>query len=466
MEDHTAYEPDDTIDLADLLRRLRTGLPATLGLAFLGLAVGILIGLVATSRETTVSTLRVTFGFPGVEHGKYPNGSNFHPDDVRAPDVVNEAIKQLGIPNATPELASRVRGAISISGIVPQNIIKERDRLRAAGQTVAPYFPDEYEVSLFWPRDDALDSNQRELLLAEIINGYREKFRRLYAVLPLQFENAFEQLRTADFVDYELVLNRQMDALTGYLEQLTREAKQFRSPSSNLSFQDLLKQAQLFSRIRMKEVLGIIYQGALSKDRAQTLAAMDYQLQQLEFEEQRLKEEEAVVLSYLTRAQERGQTYVLATRTDLTQGTQPIVDQDLIDGLLANDAYNQVLKRALEASLAVKKVQVEKAQLLERKKRLETIGHPGHRDSDDSIKAAEKALEQLENGYSELLSTVRVCLEDYARQEYADAIRITMPPQTKSWIIAVALGAIIGMFTGTSAGLGLSLLFPRSTRKQ
>jgi hypothetical protein len=466
---------DDTIDFAELFARLQRGLIVTLGLASLGFALALLIALMTSTRQTAVSTLRVTFGFPGFERGTYPNGTKFQADDIRAPDIINEAIKHLSLSAIPPDATSRVRGAIGISGFVSANIIKERDKLRAAGQTLPSYFPDEYEISLSLPRDYVLDVRQRELLLAEIINVYLEKFRRSYVKLPPEFDNAFSSLKNADFVEYELILTKELQALTAYLEQRidtdnesdaknkdirvqTSAAKQFRSPTNNLSFQDLLKQAELFTQIRLNDVLSQIYVYGLSKDRSYAMVKMDYYLRTLEDQEQRLKEEEAVVTSLLTKTQDRAQNYVLATKAQNPQGNQPMMDQGFIDSLLANDAYNFLVRRALDAGLAVRRVQADKARLQERRQRMESFSKGEVKDQAVAIGSTQKALAELDTSYQELLSKVRVVLDDYARQEYADAVRISMQAKTDSAIQGLILAGVIGMAVGLSAGLALSLL--------
>lgn len=458
MADDFSSLPDDSIDFADLLRRVRRGVAATLGLTFLGLALGITLGLVMAKTQTQISSIRVAFGFPGAERGTYPNLTKFQPDDVRSPDVINDALKKLGIQDPSGILASQVRGGISISGLVSPNIIKERDRLRASGQNLPAFFPDEYEVSLSLGQGKVLERRQRELLLTEIVTAYQEKFRRTFVTLPPQFGNAFDQLNNADFVDYELILNSQMQVLRFYLDQQATQAKQFRSPSNNLSFQDLLKQADLFSQIRMKEVLGLVYLGGLSKDRTRAMSNMDYQLRTLEDQEQLLREEEAVVTNLLTKTQERSQSYVLATKSEVAKGDRPILDQGLIDALLSNDAYNLLVRKALEAGMAVKRVESQKAMVLERRKRLDSFLKDAPRDQSAMIASTQEALTQLEKDYQVLLENVRTCLDDYARQEFADAIRITKQATTKSWLIGVIFGAVIGCGTGMAFGLGLSLL--------
>jgi len=466
---------DDSIDFADLFARARRGLPLTLGAALLGLGAAIAFTLVVAYRQPAVSSLRVSFGFPGFERGTYPNGTKFQPDDIRAPDVINEAIKRIVTDRQSPDLASKIRGALSITGFVSPNIIKERDRLRAIGQTLPPYIPDEYEISLSLPRNFPLEVRQRELLLAEIVNTFQEKFRRVYVELPPEFGNAFSSLKGADFVEYELILTKEMQSLSSYLDQkLSNEdkgdgknnlaqmagTKQFRSPSNNLSFQDLQKQTELFTQIRLNDVLSQIYIYGLSKDRKYALVKMDYYLRTLEDQEQRLKEEEAVVTNLLGKTQERAQNYVLATKAQNPQGSQPMMDQGFIDSLLANDAYNFLVRRALDSGLAVKRIQADKARMTERRQRMESFTKGEVIDQAAAIASTQTALTELEAKYQDLLSKVRVVLDDYARQEYADAVRISMQARTDSFLTSILLGALIGMVAGLALGLGVSLLRP------
>ena len=458
MDSASPHYSDDSIDFAELWRRIRLGLSLSLGLALVGLALGIIISLLATSKQDAVSTLRVSFGFPGFERGTYPNGTKFQPDDIRAPDVVNDAIKHLNPQNSGADLSSKIRGAIGISGIVSPNITKERDRLRATGQILPPYIPDEYEVSLSLSRDYSLSVRQRELLLTEIINAYLEKFRRTYVALPAEFDSAFSSLKNADFAEYELILTKETQVLISFLEQKAENAKQFRSPNNNLSFQDLLKQAELFSQTRLNDVLGQIYINGLSRDRNNALVKMDYYLRTLEDREQRLKEEEAVVINLLTKTQERAQNYVLAAKTQVPQGSQPMMDQGFIDSLLANDAYNFLIRKALDAGLAVKRVEAEKAQLLDRRQRMDSFAKGKVTDQTAAIASTKESLASLETSYQELLTKVRTCLDDDARQEFGDAVRISQQAKTSSVFIILVIGAIIGSGIGLSLGLGLSLI--------
>ena len=140
-----------------------------------------------------------------------------------------------------------------------------------------------------------------------------------------------------------------------------------------------------------------------------------------------------------------------------------MLDQGFIDTLLANDAYNFLVRKALDAGLAVKRVQADIARLQDRRKRMESFTKGEIKDQAAIIAATNASLSNLEANYQDLIAKVRVVLEDYARQEYADAVRISMQAKTSSFLLSLMLGAVIGCVTGISLGMGLSLLNTKAT---
>lgn len=240
------YE-DDSIDFAELFGRLKRQLPLIVGLAALGLALGAVGHFTSGLFTDQTTSTRVVFSFTGFEKSEYPDKSKFQADDLRSPEIIAEAIKRKGFA-ANEAVQSKVRAGISVQGIIPDNIVKERDKLRASGQTPRLYVPDEYSLTLALPRSIALTPAQSESLLREIVTVYQEKFIRTYVTLPLSFGKAFEALGDSDYLDYEIVLAQENQNIGGFLTQMSEQAKAYRSPRTNLSFSDLLKQAQFLVR--------------------------------------------------------------------------------------------------------------------------------------------------------------------------------------------------------------------------
>jgi len=455
----TDPEPYEGIDLREIFVRLCRGLPGILGFAALGLAIAGVVYLVTSPSTSATTSMRVAFAFDGAAQGQYPDHSKFEPGDLRSPDVILDALKRLGLAT-NEEFLSKIRAAVTVEGIIPADVVKQRDRLRAAGQTVPPYVPDEYLVTLTLPRSFPLEIRQREFLLNDIVSAYRQKFQRTYTAVPKAFGNAFETLRNADYFEYEIVLDREMRNITDYLNQQLEQAKTFRSPTTNLSISDLLKQAALFEQIRLNETLGIIRENGLSRDRATAMIKMDYYLRTLGDEEREALEEQKVVQDLLANSQSRSQNVVLGIKSQVAQQRTdaPVLDQGLVDSLLANDAYNFLVRKALDAGLAVARIQAEKSKLVERRKGMESFLKDTAIDQSLVVAQVTKSLAALEIAYDDLITNIRNTYADFARQQFADAIRVTMSPITGSRYRPLAIAGVIGGFLGLALGMGLSLL--------
>ena len=450
---------DDVLDFGDLFRRLARGIPQILGLALLGLAAAALISLALGPSLPASTSARVVFSFDGIGRGQYPDKSKFQPDDLRAPDLVAETVNRQKL-DTSEAFQSRLRGALTIEGVIPPNVVRERDRMRANGQTVPPYLPDEFLVTLTLPRNFELSSRQREQFIGDLVGAYREKFLRTYGSLPVGFGNAFDALKGADYFEYELVLNSEMQRVRSYLADERDSARSFRSKTTNLSFGDLINQADLFSQIRLNETLGLIRQNGVSINREMAMVKMDYYLETLEDRESKALEEEKVVEDLLQKAQEHSENYVLGVKSQASQSRTetPILDQGLIDSLLANDAYGLLVRQALSAGMAVKDVQAEKAILLERKKAMQAFIDNAPANGSEAVTAVQKSLEKLQLAYVELMDNVRKTSEDYEKQRFADAVVLTMQPRTEGFYRPSEVAGIVGGLLGLAAGTGLSLL--------
>lgn len=458
----TAHPQDgdnDIIDLVEVVGRLRRATFQILGLALLGVVIFSIGSFISLRFQPAATSTRVVFSFPGFEKGQYPDGAKFQADDLRSPAVVAEALRRQRL-DTSSDFQSAVRGGLSIEGTIPAAIAKERERLRANGQNPPVYIPDEYAVTLSIPARFALTDRQRENLLREIVSVFTENFSRSYTVAPLAFGSAFDTIRNADFAEFELILNTDLDNIRNYLSQEELIAKSFRSPSTNLTFRDLAEQTELFAQIHLNEVLGLIHENGLSRNRRTAMLKMDYYLRQLEEREQHAIEDEKVVRDLLNQTQARGQNYVLGIKSQAAQPRteSPLLDQGLIDSLLANDSYNFLVRRALDTGLKVKAIQAEKGRLLSLRDNMKTFVESKESDQSTITRQVEVSLKEVEVNYRQLVDRIRLTHQDFARQHFGDAIRFSDQVKSQSVVKAVALYAAIGAVLGAVLGAGLGLL--------
>jgi hypothetical protein len=451
--------PDDSIDLRDIVARLGRGTAQIIGLGLLGLAVAVIGAFLLHRLQEVPTTARIVFSFPGFERGQYPDKSDFQPDDLRAPAVIADALRRQKL-DASSEFQARVRSGLSIEGIIPPNIAKERDRLRAAGQTPPAYIPNEYALTLLLPRNATLSNIQRERLLGEIVAVYRENFRRTYGEAPVAFGTAFETLRSADYPEYEIVFNSEISNIKAYLNTQLDDAKSFRSPTTNLSFKDLLDQTDLFAQIHLNETLGMIHDNGLSRNRTVALMKMDYHLRQLDEDENHAIADEKVITDLLTKTQARDQNYVLGIKSQAQspRAETTVLDQGLIDSLLANDANNFLVHQALDAGLKVKAIQAEKAQLTNLRDNMKSFMKTSVTNQSTMMAQVQESLKNLETSYRKLIDNIRKTQADYANQQFGGAIRISDQIRTAGLLKPLAVAGIVGAFLGLALGAGLSLL--------
>lgn len=442
-----------------LLESLAIGRRQIIGLGLLGLVIGTLLNLAMFPFLPLTTATQLAFAFPGIEKGEYPDHSKFQADDLRAPEIILQALKRQGL-EISEENQAKIRGAISVQGIVAPNIVKERDRIRATGAVPPQFIPDAYAVSLTLPRKFPLSGRQRELLLNGIVSVYLQNFQETYVEIPSSFGNAFETLKKADFYEYEMLLNQDIQNLKSYLTQQMGKAPSFRSPTTHLSFQDLLQQTNLFSQIQMNETLGLIYKNGLSSNRETAMMKMDYYLRTLEEAENEAVAEEKIVKDLLSKAQERSENYVLGIKTQASEprAQAPILDQGLIDSLLANDAYNFLVHRALDAGMKAESIDAEKSSLLSRRQSMETFSKGAPEDQTALLAQVQNSLAALQADYDGLTANVRKTNADFGRQEYGNAIRFAAGVTTENIAVTLAAYACIGAVLGLATGAGLSLL--------
>ncbi|HEU5079596.1 MAG TPA: hypothetical protein VFT72_10290 [Opitutaceae bacterium] len=459
---------DGAIEVRDILNRLRLGAFQIIGLTCLGFVLGAVILVCSTSRSSVFTSTRVTFSFPGLAKGLYPDKSKFNPDDLRAPDVVLDALNRLNVSNADRILGT-IRSGVSVQGIIPDEVVRQRDRMRASGQTPPVYIPDEYYVTLSVSRSMSLGDHERSQLLGEIINVYREKFQRTYGAAPLEFGNAFEILRDADYPEYELVLTDEIQKVQAYLEEQLKsdEAKSFRSQRTNLSYSDLQNQTSIFARIHLNEALGLISLNGLSKNRKTAMIKLDYHLQTVKDQQQKALKEQSVVDDLLAKAQEKSSGYVMGIKSQATQGRPetPFIDQGLIDSLLANDSYGLLLRRALDAGTRVKALEAEEDRLIERRQRLATFLN-GAAVDEQSIADANHSLENLEKRYEQLVTRIRDTDNEFRHQQFADAIRVSAGFTNSGIAKVLTIYALVGAILGAAFGVALSFLDLRISAKK
>jgi hypothetical protein len=220
---------------------------------------------------------------------------------------------------------------------------------------------------------------------------------------------------------------------------------------------------EIFQQARVYNMLGKVWNDAFSMKKEESIMKLNYSIKRLQEQEKLRQDEVAVIQDLLRRSEERDRNYVFAKKVaqnSADKEVQSSFDQKIVDALIAADTVNALTRKALEAGLALTDTQNRLRQMEDRKKMLET-SQSSKSDlpplSDVQLVEMQKILQQE---YQTIISKVQICLEDFANQYYANAIRITVPAKAKSIYRSILVAGIIGAGACGSIATGLSILIP------
>ena len=438
---------------------LRDSAKQTGAFILLGLLIGAGAAHLNQSHTPAVTTAHVRLSFAGLERGEYPDSSHFQPDDLRRPNLLQSALLKQGLATSS-EMIATVQNALSVEGMVPLQVVADRDRTRGTGQPVPLFTPDEYAIRLTESPAIKLDASERAKLIEALVDAYRNSFRNTYGELPSNMGRAFERLKSADYVEYEFILNAEARSIATFLSEQFKQAKTFRSPTTGLSYKDLLEQPELFARIQLNETLGLIREYGLSRDRQLAMLKMQSELRLTSEREHLALEREAIVKDLLSLTQGRTQSYVLGVTSDSaqTRTTAPLIDRSMVEALIVNDARNFLVREAMDAGLRVAAAQNDKLKIEEMRDSLRKFIEANQSAQAAVLAQVEGAIANLEHNYLQLIDSIRKSQADFAQEHFGEAIRISRAPSTTNKLRPLILYGFFGAFLGFSLGCGLSLL--------
>jgi hypothetical protein len=448
---------DEFIDLKLIFKKLISGTTQSIAFSLLGLVIATLLFLVYTNFSYVVTSTRLVVSFKGSNAGIYPDKSKFSYTDIVSSDIVHDALREINI-EGNQELEVKIKRSLSIEGIIPTELVKQRDRLISSGQTLPPVIPSEFNLTLNLPRTVQLTTARRRQLLISIINMFKLKFERTYATPPIALGNLSNLLLTSDYDDFERILADNSNRIESYLFELHKEAGSFRSGRTKLSFGDLINENQDFNQIYKNKTLGLIHEGKIAKNRKAAILKMNYKLYELSNLEKKQIEEEKSSREYLDEVARHTSSYILGVKSQITNehNNTPILDKDLIDSLVANDTYSFILKKALDASLKLKNTQVEQIIIADNLKSMQAA-LDSEIDKQLNDKANESVIDLIK-AYDTLVHDIRDTYSDYATQEFSDTIRLSAPIETESIWRALLIPSLAGLGLGAALGMGLSLV--------
>lgn len=349
-----------------------------------------LIGMVIWMLRERVAEATLALSFKGIEKGEYPNQRKFSVADVAGLQVLRRAIREMGKEKVFPEVETLARG-IEVVPVIPGEIQTRWKGQDKSGAKREEYFPSSFRMTA---RPKGMSAEESVQFLYAVLKAYQsqvkdEQLGALKFLGDVARYKPEELIRVYDYWDLPRILEENVMTLAGHLRTLTDEAKDFRDPKFNMSFQDLDQDLSVWSLTRLEALRGLVDGDRLVKNRDTMMKRLQARQEQVDIQVRGVTQE-------LTEATKLLET-VDRPRTTLAgplsgKDGLPIIDTNALDRLVASDYLGGVVKRV--------------TSLQERKARLQEKRWGAERDLTLLSKAQDVPLEKLPPAFQRDLSVV------------------------------------------------------------
>ena len=326
---------------------------------FLGLlALGVVGTLAWSFARERVAEATLSLGFKGIEKGEYPNGRKFAIADIRGPKVLQKAVKEIGKEKSFPAVDMVARG-IQVQPVIPPEIQARWKKQDRDGTKREDYSPSNFLITA---RPKGMSPDESVQLLYALLQAYQQdvKNEQLGAMKFMGEVSRYrpdELIRLYDYWDLPRILGENVAVLKSYLRGLTEEAKDFRDPKFNVSFQDLEQDLSVWSSTRLESLRGLVDGDRLVKNRDLMVKRLQARQEQLDIQVRGVSQE-LLEATKLLETVDRPRT-TLAGPMSGKDGL-PVIDTNALDRLVASDYIGGVVRRV--TGLQEKKTGLQEAR--------------------------------------------------------------------------------------------------------
>lgn len=423
LKQEEKHEEEVVVSFSAIIRNLKRYLSVWLLVSVI--VGGLIAGVSVFFRTTSITPVRaiVSFTHEGIEKGKNPDGTDFDPNQLKSPDVIDEALKAC---NMELDLLEPVRRGIEIEGIIPENAYQRMNTYKnvyenaSNGQLSAAqamldvsWVSTQYNVQFNY-KDAGLSRSDAVQILNAMLDAYRDYFFRKYG-----YNEAFgNNLGAMDYTDYDYaqavdMFRTQLKSLNRYVSSISAEdTSRFRSTETGYTFADLKDAISSVQSLDLDLISSYLNVNNVSKDKERLQTYYEWRIENLELERKTNKEALAAVEAAF-EAYEKDQVIVFSDSVANTETT------------VSSEEYDRLINRRLSAQADLS----ETDQNIEYyKQRLATLKKSNSTASKSKSERIEKDLAKLKTKIDNLIDMVNKTADDYYRNvSLSDSYNILVP---------------------------------------
>lgn len=423
LKQEEKHEEEVVVSFSAIIRNLKRYLSVWLLVSVI--IGGLIAGVSVFFRTTSITPVRaiVSFTHDGIEKGKNPDGTDFDPNQLKSPEVINEALKAC---NKELDLLEAVRRGIEIEGIIPENAYQRMNTYKnvyetaSSGQLSAAqamldvsWVSTQYNVKFNY-KDTGINRADAVQILNAMLESYRDYFFRQYG-----YNEAFgNNLSAMDYKDYDYaqavdMFRTQLKSLSRYVSNISADdTSRFRSTETGYTFADLKDAISSIQTLDLDLISSYLNVNNVSKDKERLQTYYEWRIENLELERKTNKEALAAVEAAF-KAYEKDQVIVFSDSVANTETT------------VSSEEYDKLINRKLSAQATLS----ETDQNIEfYKQRLATLKKSNSTASKSKSERIEKDLAKLKDKIDNLIDIVNRTADDYYRNvSLSDSYNILVP---------------------------------------
>lgn len=415
-------EEEVVVSLSAFLRVLRRFLLIWIVVAIVaGLLIPSYIALFRSDQYKNLSAM-ISFNYSGIEKGKAPDGSEFDVYTLKNPEVVQEALLEMG---EDLDQLETIRQGITIHGVVPEDIIDkitgyksifEQGSTKALEEILATsYYSTQYVLTFNYSKTSFKGEKAVELFNT-ILEKYQNYFFKTYG-----FNQALGSAVTAiDYKNYDYseavdVFSSTLSSLYDYVNNLSKtDTTRFRSSQTGYTFADLSKAINTIREINLDMISSYITVNNVTKDANALIDYYNYRIDVLT-RERNVQQEYLQAVTDALNTYEKDTVFVMNGTDTVSSNMQFSQSSDEYDKLVNErvDAQKTVASRTQQINNYQKRILALKGK---------TVA------SQEKITKTEEDLEDLNTQINDLLEKVNVTSDEYYQTVFlSNSYQILVP---------------------------------------
>ncbi len=230
------------------------------GIALFTVLCFVLASWYVDKNQTYSSKIIIQYNDGCISQGKTLHGDVFDPNEIKSPSVVLNVLKELGYEN---KKIDSVRENISISAITPTSA----DNLKAAKEKLGEeykFFPKTFIVT--YKGNSSFESTRD--ILSSVIANYFKYYSETYLYLASLNEVDYHlNQKNFDYIEQIEQIRDNLKQTITSLSSYSKDSAGYRSPTTGLTFDDLLKDFERLNEYSVPYIFSKILEGQVTEDK-------------------------------------------------------------------------------------------------------------------------------------------------------------------------------------------------------